>query len=362
MRETIEQLIALDRFHMKTFYDRVWPLFANRNSVKPHIDDLKNIFNKSKCTKLFYGILRHAFLIELVKLPGVETTKFQTRWCSQLNQDCRQTSFEECLEIARYLIADLAKTWLKSSNNVEILNLFFNYSMLPYELPIDYLSTKGFEKNNIDSRIHRRENIGWVADEKIVRTLKLRKFLCHADTSPEPEFFKKVINDKIKVKTYLTDRVQTGKYKTNREKRWEVHPQSVHFALRRVCLAIEYQLITQICSFDGFPEDSKSILQNEEILPKEMQVFRCPITLERISFQEFKDELMNPIHGKSNFQVGHLNPLKLNDSKSTFSGHTPENVSWISADGNRIQGSMSLDEVKKLLKQIGRNYENEGLI
>jgi hypothetical protein len=92
-----------------------------------------------------------------------------------------------------------------------------------------------------------------------------------------------------------------------------------------------------------------------------MEIFRCPITLEPLVFQEFKEELLNPTHGKSNFQVGHLNPLKLDDPSSILAGHTPQNIAWISANGNRIQGSMSIEEVRSLLKNIAHNYEDAGL-
>ena len=36
-------------------------------------------------------------------------------------------------------------------------------------------------------------------------------------------------------------------------------------------------------------------------------------------------------------------------------GHTADNISWISENGNRIQGSLSLDEVDDLLRRIYRN-------
>ncbi|XGB38433.1 MAG: hypothetical protein LVT47_08325 [Cyanobacteria bacterium LVE1205-1] len=104
------------------------------------------------------------------------------------------------------------------------------------------------------------------------------------------------------------------------------------------------------------------MLQEQEILPKTMEISRCPITLEPLVFQEFREELMNPTHGKSNFQVGHLNPLKLDDPNSLIAGHTAGNIAWISANGNRIQGSMSLEEVRDLLKRITHNYEDEGLV
>jgi hypothetical protein len=194
------------------------------------------------------------------------------------------------------------------------------------------------------------------------RTLQLRRFLTNPPTSPDAEFFTKALTDKIKVKTYLTDRVLTGDFKTNREKRWEVHPRSVHFADRRTCLAIEYTLVVQLCSFQGFPEHSREILQAERILPAETQTFRCPITLEPMSFPQFQAELQNPVMGRSNFQVGHLNPLKLDAAEEEASGHTADNISWVSADGNRVQGSLSLAQVRGMLRRIAENYEARGWV
>jgi hypothetical protein len=359
MKEIIERLIAPDRFSMKSFYDNVWSVFSVNELVADSMNVLKSNFSTNKYKQLAYGILRHTFLIELVKVPGIETTKFRTRWYSQLSGDPRECSFEECLEIAQDLILSLTNGWLDESENFEVMTLFLEHAILPYELPLDYVERPAI--NDSITRIHRRGNIAWVIDENLIRTLKLRQYLTNPQTSPDATFFKKVIDDKIKIKTYLTDRVLTGLHKTNREKRWEVHPRSVHFALRRICVAIEYELITQLCAFEGFPENFRAMLQEQKILPKTMQISRCPITLEPLVFQEFRDELMNPTHGKSNFQVGHLNPLKLDDPNSLIAGHTAGNIAWISANGNRIQGSMSLEEVRDLLKRITHNYENEGL-
>src|SRR5205823_613861 len=112
-----------------------------------------------------------------------------------------------------------------------------------------------------------------VYDDLMLRTLKLRRFLRGPDTSPDPEFFKDVIGDKIKVKTYLTDRALTGPFKTNREKRWETHPHSVQFATRRTAMEIEHVLVRQLCAFEAFPPEAREILQREGILPAELKTF-----------------------------------------------------------------------------------------
>jgi len=172
--------------------------------------------------------------------------------------------------------------------------------------------------------------------------------------------FSSILKDKIKVETYLTDRVQTGKHKTNREKRWEVHPESVHFSFRRNCIEIERKLIDQLCHFEGFPSDLFALLKSEGMVT-EGTTYRCPVTLNPFSFKEFKKEIESRIHGKSNFQVGHLNPLKL-ITDDPASGHIPENISWFSVDGNRIQGNLSLKEVRELLAKIHKNYVEAGIV
>lgn len=217
-----------DNFSMTQFYDAVCPSLEQHTEIADIASKIKSDFGKKKYQKFGYAILRSAFLIELVKVPKIETTKFRLRWFSQLENDPRWCSFEECLQIAIDLLKALP-AWLEDEQHTEVLDLSFTTGLLPYEVPIDYLQRRG--------HLHRRENIGWFFDELALRTLKLRRYLTNPETSPDAVFFRRVLNDKIKIKTYLTDRVLTGEHKTNREKRWETHPQSVHFAERRTCMA-----------------------------------------------------------------------------------------------------------------------------
>jgi hypothetical protein len=184
--------------------------------------------------------------------------------------------------------------------------------------------------------------------------------------------FFKAAYSKIVVKSHLTDRVLTGGHKTNREKRWETHPGSVHFALRRDCLEIELALISQLCYFADFPPDLQQHLEEMGLLSlKQLQesglifgserLSRCPITLEPLSFVEFREELLSPRHGKAAYQVGHIHPLKA-ASDNPYMGHTGKNISWISAQGNRIQGEYSVSETRELIIRISKNYQTAGLI
>lgn len=75
------------------------------------------------------------------------------------------------------------------------------------------------------------------------------------------------------------------------------------------------------------------------------KITKCPVTLKLLSFTSFKEDILNPIHGKSSLQVRHLHPLKsilINQN----SDHTANNISWSSALGNRIQGNLSVEETK----------------
>lgn len=354
LKQIIEIFVETENFNMRQLHLDAWPLIEEHPRVAPNINKIQEIFGNTDYKKLANSILRNAFLIELVKVPKIETTKFRERWFHQLDGDPRWCSFEECLEIAADLLEQLP-IWISENNHKEVLMLSFECSLLPYEVPIDYI-----HRTTKNGRLHERGNIIWYYDELVLRTLKLRKYLIASEVSPDITFFRKVITDKIKVKTYLTDRVLTGDHKTNREKRWETHPKSVHFAERRTCMAIEYALATQICSFEGFPNNFLHLLQKEGILAKHLNTALCPITGDTLSYESFKNELLKPTHGKSDFQVGHLNPLKLGSDSNQGSGHTAENISWISADGNRIQGSLSLDDVRKLIKRIANNYTAYG--
>ncbi len=358
MRETLERLVDVERFNMGPLHDAVWPLIEEHPSTRTPARVLREQIG-ANYRNLSYAVLRHAFLIELVKLPKVETTKFRVRWFEQLTDDQRYCSFDECLAIAADLLTELT-TWYAVPEHKVLLQLFFQNSALSYEAPLDYRERPARGDNA--TRIHRLGNLSWFYDGLAFRTLKLRRFLLEEATSPDAEFFKAVLDDKIKIKTYLTDRALTGLFKTNREKRWETHPHSVQFATRRTALEIEYELVTQLCAFEGFPPASREALQAEGILPADLKTFRCPVTLEPMSFPLFREALLNPQHGKSGFQVGHLNPLKLDEPGNDVAGHTADNISWISEDGNRIQGSLSLNNVRQLLLKIAANYEELGRV
>lgn len=184
--------------------------------------------------------------------------------------------------------------------------------------------------------------------------MKTRQSLLDPDINPDFQLFAAIF-DKIRVKSYLTDRALTGDYKSNREKRWEAHPASPQFALRRVCLAVEFTLIEQLVGFKSFPPGVVEYLNRASLVGPPHKVARCPVTLDPLDFEILAQEVIDPTHGWAAYQVGHMNPLKAGAGDEFR--HTPANISWITEDGNRIQGHLTLKETRELLFRISKNYE-----
>lgn len=359
MKAILETAAAQPRFSMNQAYRDI-----TQNPPSRHFSAyqaVQSVLGKSTGKKVIQGILRFAFFIEPVKTPKIESTKFAVRWGSQLANDPRTASFETCLAVYDHLLEEIQSV-AHDKNKATLLHDFSQQNLLPYELPLDYVARR------LDEPIHRQDNIHFFWDDLPYKIVSLRTRLKNSSLAG---FFKAAYN-KIEVKSYLTDRVLTGNYKTNREKRWETHPNSVHFALRRDCMEIELVLISQLCYFDGFPRKLQRQLEKEGLLSLARlqqtglvlgteRVSRCPITLEPLSFTEFKEELLSPQHGKAAYQVGHMHPLKA-VSDSPHMGHTGQNISWISSQGNRIQGEYSVAETRDLIIRISQNYQAAGLI
>lgn len=347
VRAIIDAAVDSDRFGMNTLFNL---LVSNQEFLSFwESKKLEEIVGSVNTKKLLIGILRFAFLIEIVKTPKIETTKFESRWGKRLAQDDpRYANFEECVQIYKQSTEKLVSLLIKSPESVEVINTFLKKTQVAYEIPLDY------KKRVLNGKIHTAGNIDWYFGDLVTKVAKLRALLLNSSTNPKYKLFTRVYS-KVQVKSYLTDRVLTGVHKTNREKRWETHPESVHFALRKTCQEIEYTLIKQVFSFDKVPKNLLRIFNEVERTDSLKIPFRCPITLEPMPFSQFESELLSPVHGKSNFQVGHLNPLKSIRGNEAF-GHTAKNISWISSDGNRIQGYLSLKETRDLIKRIARNY------
>lgn len=164
--------------------------------------------------------------------------------------------------------------------------------------------------------------------------------------------------DRVQTKVCLTDRRQTGDYQTNREVRWETHPASPQFALRRDCVKVEGRLLAQILEFCNAPAIAEGEVRAviAELIGRAFspEGFRCPITGQRIEYRDFIQAVTTPTHGRSGYQIGHLTPL------AGVGAHTADNVSWITDLGNRVQGESSLDEIVVEIFRMAR-YHKERL-
>lgn len=318
-------------------------------NLLPGLDDISHRIPPSTFLHHFRGIIRTAFFIESVVPPAATATRFRTRWRLEGN-DPRYSTPDNCLEIARRLIT-LLQPLLKSETGQTILNSLALHSMIPYELPVTYSAHR--------LPIHTADNFSLIDDDLLRHATGCRLLLLKSGT-PHLMLFKAAYA-KIRVKTYLTDRAVTGTYKTNREKRWEAHPNSVQFALRSTCMQIERVLVNQLIHFDGFPREVRSLLDDGNLLLPLETPTRCPVTLLPMSLARFEEAVTNPQHGRSPFQVGHRDPLKL-EGNVWSNGHRPNNISWISEDGNRIQGSLSLQETREMLQRIWQAYSEAGLL
>lgn len=302
--------------------------------------------NDSALISLERGLIRWAFLAQVVEEPAINTTRYRSRWSARLNGDPRSASPEVAESFFHKSIELLCQTFSESKSKQVLIGLL-GQTLIPAELPLDY-------KSKDPRPIHDPNNIQVIDLDLLGTTVKLRALF--NDDSSEVSTVMKKVYDKVQVKSYLTDRVLTGTHKTNREYRWEVPPGSVHFAFKRDCMKIESSLILAVINMEGFPIDlRKSLTVSAGVtLPKEQT--SCPITLEELSFSKLSDELLNPNHGKSSFQVGHLDPLK------NVGTHISSNIAWVSDEGNRIQGDNTLDQTRSLLKKIFEAYKRARII
>ena len=358
MQQLLETGTAADSFNMTPLAEEATTHFQNDSDTRDSIAAIKRVLSNGEFKQFVHSIVRNVFLIEASRdkqNDGTDATKMCVRWHDRLDDDPRQCPYDECYVIARDVLSQIADSWLGNAERLELLRLYLQYRWLPYEFPLDY-ATRDF------ANIHRHGNLVLMDDPVVLSTLRFREYVRKAEDVTDLEVVQTAMQKKIKTKTYLTDRAQTGDYKTNREKRWEAHPRSVQFSTRTECLRIEHLLVEQLCGFGGFPEGIIRVFRERGIITGDVELMRCPITLIPMSYADFRNSILNPEWGESAFQVGHLAPLKSEDDDAEESafGHAASNISWISADGNRIQGELSMEVTRELLRTIARNYEDLG--
>lgn len=300
----------------------------------------------TKVMKLVVGnLIRFSFLIELTNLK-VGSTKMKTRWLPgdilmpqpgsfepvrgkfMPGNDPRASSFETCLEIFRKCITEVVARHQADQSVGERIVRLDSHSSVPYESVFDYA-------NPALNPVHVRENVTWVLNGDVDWLLKARPMI--------KSVLGKKLLDKIQTKTYKTDRALTGKDKTNRAKRWEVLADDFQHATLTECWSVERKLYEDLVCFENFPGATRTAFEAAGLIAPGLSATRCPVTHEVLAFDKLAGD---PVHGKAEYQVGHKHPLK------RAGRHRGDNVCWQSADGNRIQGDLTIEETNQLLDGI----------
>lgn len=332
-----------DRFSLPALHKKLIETPNWAALVKPldHLD-----LPESNRTSLERGLIRWSFLAQVVEEPAINTTRYRARWSARLKGDPRAATPDVAELFLKKSVDVVVGHFNSPQAKVDLIGLL-EQTLIPAELPLDY-GSKAIRP------IHVPENIVPIDLKLLDTTVKLRALF--NDSSNMTNKVMKKVYDKVQVKSYLTDRVLTGTHKTNREYRWEVSPDSVHFAFKRDCMEIESSLVLAVINMKGFPEELRKTLSTGAGISLPASLTTCPITLEELSFDKLSNELTNPNHGKSSFQVGHLDPLK------NVGTHVANNIAWVSDEGNRIQGDNTLDETRSLLKRIFEAYKRTRII
>ena len=315
--------------------------FSNKiKSQKHKIDvELARAIGLEVAKKVAERIFRFSFFIAPLN-PQTGNTQTMYRWDISTSNP-QYADFTSCCSIAKSLTDDLCfslktQDFSKFGNHfiriepnrdeIDLLlrNAFSQSSRIgSLELPVWYI--KELEK----SGDHTGNNIQWFIPWKELFVLRSR--MKH-----------KQVLTKIQVKSYLTDRRQTGDYQTNREIRWETFPHSPQYSSRYNCMEIEAKLIAQTFTFTNAPRPDIELIEAIELVLGDKfraNSFRCPISGKSITYENFVTQATDSGHGRSGYQVGHINPL------AASGAHIATNTSWITDLGNRVQGESSLEEI-----------------
>jgi len=159
----------------------------------------------------------------------------------------------------------------------------------------------------------------------------------------------------VSTRALRSGRRQTGEFQSNRTSRWLLSPNDPQYGSEIDCQTIEIRLLAMSLQFDNAPIPSpeiKSLLETrylgETISPGS---YRDSFLLERMNFKEFILEITDPVHGSSNYHIGHEDP-------TLIPKHVPSNISWRSHRSNLIQGNMTLRDARiYFVKLIARYFE-----
>lgn len=313
-------------FSVANIYDSLIESNQEFKSIYLNLSNVRFLTSKY-AKKTLLGLIRFSFLCQPVN-DDVTTTIINLRW-EMPESDSRYSSYENCIEIFNHTLVQIVDFLdnIDEGSAEDLANyfLYLDNPSCPYDIPFDYISM------SVD-QLHAVGNITFYSPPDYIKILKARVLFKNILKDIIP---KKILG-KIDVCSYKTERAQTGRFKTNREYRWETVKDSPQGASKKSCWEIEVKLMKQICEMENFPNN---IEFPEGIATIERNSTLCPVMLEKLNFNDLIEEGNNTTHGESAMQLGHLQP------KSNTSGaHNKDNVSWISKEGNRIQGNNSIDE------------------
>jgi hypothetical protein len=307
-------------------------------------------------------LIRFSFLIELTNLK-VGSTKMKTRWMPgkilmpqassfepiqgtfQPGSDPRAASFDDCWAIFAVACNFVCDKVAQDPTTSDLLLKLGNNTRVPYEFPLTYSDVTV-------PAIHNATNVQWQLNDDIKWLLQARVLLASAK-APRNAAIREIVKKKLEVKVFKTDRSLTGKDKTNRAKRWEVLPDDFQHATLEQCWSAERRLTADLVEFVGFPDELRHEFVAAQLVTATQAPTCCPVTLEPLNFATLSTAVLTATHGVSDYQIGHLHPLKRGGS------HDGTNVRWQSADGNRIQGDLTIEETNDLLNQIAARRSSQ---
>jgi hypothetical protein len=233
---------------------------------------------------------------------------------------------------------------IQTGETLRLTDLVIGATMSTYmvgsaELPVEY------QKPLTCCGLHEAKNIGWLRPPTEI--IAVRTFLAQKDVPGS-------LLNKVQLKAYSTDKQTMPPFFSNRDYRWATWVESPQFASRTDCRGVELQLLAQILEFVDAPRLSdEERRQVEHHLGRELVLnsCHCPITGDPLVYKDFEEAAKNPQAGKSEYHVGHLNPLTRGGK------HVKENVVWMSDAGNRIQGNDTFDEIVALIQRAAAFHQ-----
>ena len=329
--------------------------FNGASPIQQALSRTRNTFTTPAFTVVVAGLVRFSFLIELTNLT-VGSTKMKSRWLPgrilmpqpdsfepvqgtfEPGRDPRAATFNECASIFTESCNIVCDSVARDPSLKVLLQEVNTLRRVPYEFPLSYLE---HDKNPV----HKSENVRWIVNDDLRWLLKARRILRNASGTTKA-VIREIEKAKFQVKLYKTDRALTGKDKTNRARRWEVLAGDFQHSPLEECWSAERKLTSDLVNFQGFPAALKNRFVEQDLIGADAPPTLCPVTFEPLSFDKLAEAVTNATMGRSEYQIGHLHPLK-RDGK-----HDGTNICWQSADGNRIQGDLTIEETILLLDQI----------